>query len=98
MRFSCFNVVGIGLVSSPITGLLLTSSAGLGAAGALGADSGPTVLVRAARPDFQLPFPCGQQWRLDTWGHTPALDMVREPNQRGTSVPLHGPAGGGKVT
>jgi murein DD-endopeptidase MepM/ murein hydrolase activator NlpD len=33
---------------------------------------------------FELPFPCGQQWRLDTWGHAPALDMVREPDQTGT--------------
>ena len=37
-----------------------------------------------AAPAFQLPFECGQQWRLDTWGHSPALDMVREPDQVGT--------------
>jgi hypothetical protein len=37
---------------------------------------------------FQLPFPCGQQWRLDTWGHAPALDMVREPDQTGTEGAL----------
>jgi len=36
------------------------------------------------RPAFQLPFRCGEQWRLDTWGHYPALDMVKEPNQVGT--------------
>jgi hypothetical protein len=40
------------------------------------------------RPHFQLPFPCGQQWRLDTWAHAPALDMVREPNQVGTEGAL----------
>lgn len=42
------------------------------------------------RPDFQLPFPCGQQWRLDSWGsdHQPALDMVKEPNQVGTEGAL----------
>lgn len=33
---------------------------------------------------YRLPFPCGQKWRLDTWAHAPALDMVREPDQRGT--------------
>jgi|GEM_PF-3476033 len=38
----------------------------------------------AARPTFQLPFPCGQQWRLDSWSHAPALDMVKEPDQVGT--------------
>src|SRR3569833_1909145 len=40
--------------------------------------------VAAAAPDLQLPFPCSQKWRLDTWGHAPALDMVKEPNQQGT--------------
>lgn len=84
MRFTRLNGVGIGLAGSLIAGLLLTNSAVPGIAAAPGADSGPTVLVSAARPDFQLPFSCGQQWRLDTWAHAPALDMVREPNQQGT--------------
>ncbi|HEU5471971.1 MAG TPA: VCBS repeat domain-containing M23 family metallopeptidase [Actinophytocola sp.] len=49
----------------------------------------------AAAPNFQLPFTCGQQWRLDTWGHSPALDMVREPNQVGTEgAALLAPAAG----
>ncbi|GAA3987240.1 hypothetical protein GCM10022247_01930 [Allokutzneria multivorans] len=38
----------------------------------------------AARPAFQLPFDCNSKWRLDTWAHAPALDMVKEPNQVGT--------------
>ncbi|MET9230113.1 peptidoglycan DD-metalloendopeptidase family protein [Lentzea sp. NPDC003310] len=60
--------------------------------------SGLTVSVAApaqAAPAFQLPFACGQQWRLDTWGHSPALDMVREPNQVGTEgAAVHAPAAG----
>lgn len=48
-----------------------------------------------AVPSFQLPFECGQQWRLDTWGHNPALDMVREPDQTGTEgAALLAPAAG----
>ncbi|GHE36568.1 hypothetical protein GCM10017673_44030 [Streptosporangium violaceochromogenes] len=48
-----------------------------------------------AAPNLQLPFPCGQQWRLDTWGHAPALDMVKEPNQQGTEgATLTAPAPG----
>jgi hypothetical protein len=48
-----------------------------------------------AAPDLQLPFPCGQQWRLDTWGHAPALDMVKEPDQHGTEgATLIAPAAG----
>src|SRR4051812_35775029 len=42
------------------------------------------------RPDFQLPFPCGEQWRLDSYSssHAPALDVVREPDQAGTEGAL----------
>jgi hypothetical protein len=48
-----------------------------------------------AAPAFQLPFDCGQKWRLDTWGHNPALDMVREPDQVGTEgARLLAPAAG----
>lgn len=44
---------------------------------------------------FQLPFVCGDSWRLDSWGHAPALDMVREPDQVGTEgAPLRAPAPG----
>lgn len=55
----------------------------------------PNVAAAQERPDFQLPFPCGQEWRLDTWGHAPALDMVREPDQEGTEgAQLVAPADG----
>ncbi|MEU3167800.1 M23 family metallopeptidase [Streptosporangium sp. NPDC006930] len=49
----------------------------------------------AAAPNLQLPFPCDQKWRLDTWGHAPALDMVKEPDQHGTEgATLVAPAAG----
>lgn len=48
----------------------------------------PNVAAAGERPDFQLPFPCGQEWRLDSWGHAPAIDMVREPDQHGTEGAL----------
>lgn len=55
----------------------------------------PGVATAQERPDFQLPFPCGQEWRLDSWGHAPALDMVREPDQEGTEgAALVAPADG----
>ncbi|MEU9837502.1 M23 family metallopeptidase, partial [Streptosporangium sp. NPDC048047] len=48
-----------------------------------------------AAPNLQLPFPCGQKWRLDTWAHAPALDMVKEPDQVGTEgATLVAPAAG----
>ncbi|MDA0638034.1 M23 family metallopeptidase, partial [Nonomuraea sp. MCN248] len=48
-----------------------------------------------AAPNLQLPFLCGQQWRLDTWAHAPALDMVKEPDQHGTDgATLVAPAAG----
>jgi murein DD-endopeptidase MepM/ murein hydrolase activator NlpD len=44
---------------------------------------------------FELPFACGDVWRLDSWGHAPAIDMVREPDQHGTEgAPLFAPAAG----
>lgn len=49
------------------------------------------------RPDFQLPFACGQAWRLDAWGHAPALDMVREPDQEGTEGAVLVAAAAGEV-
>ncbi|TWP52940.1 M23 family metallopeptidase [Lentzea tibetensis] len=45
---------------------------------------GPFVGQALAKPAFQLPFQCNTSWRLNTWGHAPALDMVKEPNQVGT--------------
>jgi hypothetical protein len=46
------------------------------------------------RPDFQLPFPCDQKWRLDSWGHAPALDMVKEPQSETLGAQLVAPADG----
>jgi LPXTG-motif cell wall-anchored protein len=55
----------------------------------------PAAAAPEGRPALQLPFTCGQAWRLDTWGHAPALDMVREPDQEGTEgALLVAPAGG----
>nr|WP_311131920.1 VCBS repeat domain-containing M23 family metallopeptidase [Nonomuraea gerenzanensis]SBO96430.1 Membrane proteins related to metalloendopeptidases [Nonomuraea gerenzanensis] len=61
-------------------------------AGALVATSVPA----SAAPNYQLPFPCGQQWRLNTWDstHAPALDMVREPQSGTEGSLLVAPAAG----
>ncbi|WP_165368211.1 M23 family metallopeptidase, partial [Phytoactinopolyspora endophytica] len=50
----------------------------------------------SAAPDFQLPFPCEQEWRLNTWdsGHAPSLDMVREPQSQTEGSLLVAPAAG----
>src|SRR5687767_12411734 len=50
----------------------------------------------SAAPNYQLPFPCGQKWRLNTWDstHAPALDMVREPQSGTEGSTLVAPAGG----
>ncbi|WP_431926290.1 FG-GAP-like repeat-containing protein [Nonomuraea jabiensis] len=61
-------------------------------AGGMVATSAPA----AAAPNYQLPFPCGQKWRLNTWdsSHAPALDMVREPQSDTEGSPLVAPASG----
>jgi hypothetical protein len=76
---------------------LLTGALRVGIATALVAGFGliATASPALAAPDLQLPFPCGQQWRLDTWAHAPALDMVKEPDQHGTDgATLIAPAAG----
>lgn len=42
----------------------------------------------AAKPLFQLPFPCGTNWQLNTWGHNPALDIVVERNTGSDGLPV----------
>ncbi|MCF6470529.1 VCBS repeat domain-containing M23 family metallopeptidase, partial [Nonomuraea sp. MG754425] len=61
-------------------------------AGGLVAASTPA----SAAPDFQMPFPCGQKWRINTYdsGHAPALDMVREPQSDTEGSLLIAPASG----
>ncbi|QFY09484.1 peptidoglycan DD-metalloendopeptidase family protein [Nonomuraea phyllanthi] len=61
-------------------------------AGGLVATSAPA----SAAPNYQLPFPCGQKWRLNTWDstHAPALDMVREPQSQTEGSPVVAPASG----
>jgi LPXTG-motif cell wall-anchored protein len=75
------------LVASAAGGLVLPAALAVGSLPA-GAQE---------RPDFQLPFPCGQVWRLDSWGHAPALDMVREPDQEGTEGALLVAAAAGEI-
>lgn len=61
----------------------------------LGVDEQGLAVAAGPRPIFYSPFVCGDKWRFDTWGHAPALDMVREPNQVGTEgAPLLAPAAG----
>lgn len=73
------------------------SSTGAGSDGSdSGGESSTTGPAVVPIPEgMQLPFVCGDAWRLDTWGHAPALDMVREPDQVGTEgAPLFAPAAG----
>lgn len=46
------------------------------------------------RPDFQAPFPCGQQIRMESFGHAPALDIFRIPTEATEGNPLIAPAPG----
>lgn len=77
----------------PITssGASLTGSTGVEPTGTeTGGSEGPDLkpdvppLEDPLPQGFQLPFECDQGWRLDSWAHAPAVDMVREPDQVGT--------------
>ncbi|MFJ3961498.1 peptidoglycan DD-metalloendopeptidase family protein [Streptomyces sp. NPDC090036] len=65
-----------------VAGLMLA-----GAAPASAAEQGATAAA-AAKPAFQLPFPCGTKWDLNTWGHNPALDLVVEDNTGSDALPV----------
>ena len=75
--------LGLGLGLSNDNGLALGAAPAF-ADDAVADDAVADDAEAAARPNFQLPFPCGQRWRLDTGSHAPALDMVKEPDQVGT--------------
>lgn len=47
-----------------------------------------TTAQAAERPLFQMPFPCGTKWQLNTWGHNPALDLVVEGNTGSDAKPV----------
>ncbi|GAA3040823.1 hypothetical protein GCM10020229_60080 [Kitasatospora albolonga] len=60
-----------------------------------GVASGVASAERSAeRPAFQLPFPCGSVWQLNTWGHDPALDMVVDGNTGSDGLPVLASAAG----
>ncbi|WP_073934240.1 peptidoglycan DD-metalloendopeptidase family protein [Streptomyces sp. CB02400] len=52
--------------------------------------------VAAAGPSFQMPFPCGTQWQLNTYGsdHDPALDIVVRNNTGSDGKPVLASAAG----
>ncbi|TGB09558.1 M23 family metallopeptidase [Streptomyces sp. MZ04] len=62
----------------------------LGGVLAAGVLSMPAAVAAEPPIDFQLPFTCGQEWQINSYGddHAPALDMVREPDQVGTEGAL----------
>ena len=83
-----FPAVRIGVIAT------LVAAAGLSIATSPAAAVSSAARAAAA-PNLQLPLPCDQKWRLDTWAHAPALDMVKEPDQHGTDgAALVAPAAG----
>ncbi|MDX2942791.1 MULTISPECIES: M23 family metallopeptidase [Streptomyces] len=53
-------------------------------------------VAAAAKPRFQMPFKCNTHWRIDTWGHNPAIDMVVKGNTGSSGKPVY-PGYKGKV-
>jgi hypothetical protein len=47
-----------------------------------------------ARPAFSAPFPCGTQFRTESFGHAPAIDVFRVPTNATEGQLLVAPAGG----
>lgn len=74
--------------------VVLMCVAGLVLAGAPASAATLGVAAAAAKPLFQLPFPCGTTWQLNTWGHDPALDIVVEGNTGSDGLPVLASAAG----
>ena len=72
-----------------------TAAAAPGAASASASVAGD-VVAAAAKPKFQMPFQCNTHWRIDTWGHNPAIDMVVKGNTGSSGKPVY-PGYKGKV-
>lgn len=73
--------------------VVLMCVAGLVLAGAP-ASAAAQGATAAAKPQFQLPFPCGTTWEMHTWGHNPALDIVVEGNTGSDGLPVLASAAG----
>ncbi|MGW0515892.1 peptidoglycan DD-metalloendopeptidase family protein [Crossiella sp. NPDC003009] len=56
--------------------------------------SSATASAAGPRPAFQLPFPCGHQVEMHSFGHAPALDVFRVPRSATEGSPLVAPADG----
>ncbi|MFE7564369.1 peptidoglycan DD-metalloendopeptidase family protein [Kitasatospora sp. NPDC057500] len=75
-------------VLAAVLGVVLTAFAAVPGAGA--------ATARPAPPPFQMPFPCGTTWEVDTYGqdHSPALDIVVEHNTGSDGLPVLASAAG----
>ncbi|MEU8530695.1 peptidoglycan DD-metalloendopeptidase family protein [Streptomyces sp. NPDC048629] len=62
--------------------------------GVAGADRAEAAAPPTGKPNFQLPFACGTKWQLNTWGHNPALDIVKEGNPGSDGLPVYASAPG----
>ncbi|MFF9039923.1 M23 family metallopeptidase [Streptomyces sp. NPDC014892] len=71
-------------------------AAGGSAAAAPTSASAAGDVAAAAKPKFQMPFQCNTHWRIDTWGHNPAIDMVVKGNTGSSGKPVY-PGYKGKV-
>ncbi|MCX4982944.1 peptidoglycan DD-metalloendopeptidase family protein [Streptomyces sp. NBC_00572] len=58
--------------------------------GAASATASADAAATAAKPAFQMPFPCGTQWQLNSYdsGHDPALDIVAKGNPGSDGRPV----------
>ncbi|MEU6712448.1 M23 family metallopeptidase [Nonomuraea sp. NPDC046802] len=83
-----------GEIRKPLAALTLAALTGVGLVGVAQPANAGVSSAKGPRPVMQLPFPCEQKLRLNTWSHAPALDMVREPQKLTMRSKLIAPAAG----
>lgn len=76
----------------PLRSCRLALATSIVAAAAVMVVAGPATPARAApigpSPQFSAPFPCGQQFRTETFGHAPAIDVFRTPTSATPGNPV----------
>ncbi|MFE7587513.1 peptidoglycan DD-metalloendopeptidase family protein [Streptomyces gardneri] len=87
MRRLLLAVLGLALLA---LGPGTASAAASAAWGAAPAGAAPAEVAPAAKPAFQMPFPCGTQWQLNSYDsdHDPALDIVAKGNPGSDGKPV----------
>ncbi|MFF8838548.1 M23 family metallopeptidase [Streptomyces sp. NPDC015130] len=82
------STAGRRTVPALVTAAALLAVAGATAPASVASEAPPGPGEVATTPYFHLPFKCGTRWQLNTWAHSPALDIVVKGNTGSDAKPV----------